>query len=568
VLLLLAPGQTLAQQADSSDSLLLSPSLEGNPQSPPRFRPAPKEEQRQPAQFVQLPSFSYRPGIGVGNTGFDSTNVSRRKKTRGAGKAKPATNPGAAVLGIPQQPDSTSAKTDPTQAGSPAPTQPVSPAITSPAPAPSDVPPSPKLLQPAVASVLGRARTPARPGAPPTSPDMETPTVATVPPLWRPVPEANPFDPIGVQVGAFNFLPAVEYWRGYDTNPRRLGLPPISGSWFNLYATDLLMASNWTRHAFNAELHGTYTTFDTTHSQDRPSLDGKVNGRIDVTSLNHIDLQGILRVGTDYPGSPNIQADLAHLPIYTTYGGYAGFGQRFNRFEVTVKGGAEHTDFQPSKFVDGETESNADRDYTQYTATLRTAYDLSPELRPFAEVSANKRLHDLALDRFGFDRNSLGYSAKVGATVNLTRTLTGEFAVGYIEQMFIAPLPNIGGLLLDGALAWCVTPLTTAKLFANTTLNESPLFLVSAELTRQVGVQLDHAFRRWLIGTLKFSLSRDEYAGNLRIDNRYAVSAAFTYLFMRDLALKGEYRQEWDRSNVPGSNYVASVWLLGLRLQR
>jgi hypothetical protein len=27
-------------------------------------------------------------------------------------------------------------------------------------------------------------------------------------------------------------------------------------------------------------------------------------------------------------------------------------------------------------------------------------------------------------------------------------------------------------------------------------------------------------------------------------------------------------RQEWDRSNVPGANYVASIWLLGLRLQR
>lgn len=87
-------------------------------------------------------------------------------------------------------------------------------------------------------------------------------------------------------------------------------------------------------------------------------------------------------------------------------------------------------------------------------------------------------------------------------------------------------------------------------------------------LTRQVGVQLDHPFRRWLIGTLKFSLSRDVYAGMIRVDNRYAVSTAFTYMFTRELALKGEYRQEWERANVPGSSYVASIWLLGLRLQR
>ena len=41
-----------------------------------------------------------------------------------------------------------------------------------------------------------------------------------------------------------------------------------------------------------------------------------------------------------------------------------------------------------------------------------------------------------------------------------------------------------------------------------------------------------------------------------------------SYLLTREFQLKGEMRQEWDRSNIPGANYVASVWLLGLRLAR
>jgi hypothetical protein len=51
------------------------------------------------------------------------------------------------------------------------------------------------------------------------------------------------------------------------------------------------------------------------------------------------------------------------------------------------------------------------------------------------------------------------------------------------------------------------------------------------------------------------------------VDNRYVASTALTYLFTREFSLKGEFRQEWERANVPGSNYVASIWLLGLRLQ-
>ena len=287
-----------------------------------------------------------------------------------------------------------------------------------------------------------------------------------------------------------------------------------------------------------------------------------------MTSHTRVDLEGRFILGTDYPGSPNIQADLARLPIYTTLGGSAGIGQRFNRFEVTFKGGVDRTEFQKSVFINGQTENNNDRDYNQYSTALRAAYELSPGVRPFAEVTANQRVHDLPVDRFGLDRNSAGYSAKAGSSFDLARMLTGEIAMGYVNQMYLAPLPNLGGVLVEGSLLWSASALTTAKLFATTTITESPLLLVSGVFSRQVVTEVNHAFRRFLIGTAKFGIARDEYAGALRKDNRFMASAALTYLFTRELGLKGEMRQEWQRSNIPGASYVASIWLLGLRLQR
>jgi hypothetical protein len=111
-------------------------------------------------------------------------------------------------------------------------------------------------------------------------------------------------------------------------------------------------------------------------------------------------------------------------------------------------------------------------------------------LRPFAEVTANRRQHDLILDRFGLERDSDGYTAKAGATLNLAGTLAGDFAVGYLNQMYRAPLPNVGGYLVEAALVWEATALTTGRLFASTTAAESPLFLTSAVLTRQLGVEV------------------------------------------------------------------------------
>ena len=360
----------------------------------------------------------------------------------------------------------------------------------------------------------------------------------------------------------------MEYSRGYDTNPARLGLPPISGSWFNLYAPEVVMGSNWGRHKLTGYLRGSYMDFDTAHRLDRPAADGKLNGRIDITTLSRVLLEGRFILGTNVPGSPNIQADLAHLPIFTTVGGSVGFAQGFNRFDVTLKTGIDRTEFQKSVFINGQTESNSDRNFDQYNTTLRTSYDLSPAVRPFAEVTANRRVHEATRDRSGLDRDSDGYAAKVGASLDLAGTLTGTFAVGYLNQMYLAPLPNAGGYLVEGSLIWAATALTTARLFASTTVAESPLFLTSGVLTRQVGVEVNHAFRRWLIATTRFTAAHDMYAGDIRRDDRYAISAALSYLFTREFALKGEYRYEWERANVPGSNYVASVWLIGLRLQR
>jgi hypothetical protein len=524
--------------------------MEVRPRRPASARPTPNA----PARFGQVPTFSYQPGIGIGSTGFDSSNGAKRKAN--ASKLKSGVKPAGRTAATNTQQPNTGTPTTSTAAG----------ANTA---SGSDPPPAPKLLQPPVAPLPGRLRNQFRPGAPPANPDDPTPTVATALPYYRPLLEDKPFDPTGVQVGAFNFRPAIAYARGYDTNPARVTVGPTSSSWFDLYAPELRVNSNWDRHALSATFLGTYATYDTFHSLDRPTADGRINGRIDVTRDARFDVEGHLLLGTDRPGSPNIQADLAHLPIYTTIGGSTGFTQDFNRLEVTVKGGVDRTQFQRSEFVNWQTESNDDRNYNQYGGQFRIGYEILPGIRPFVEAGAYHRVHDLSFDRFDFERDSNGWTARAGTSVNLVRTLTGEISVGYLTQTFENyRLPKVGGLAVDGALVWSATALTTARLLASTTINESPLSGVSGTFTRQIGVHVEHAFRRWLIGTVGFTYARDVYVGDIRRDNRYIASVAMTYILTRELQLRAEFREEWQHSNIPGSNYAASIWLAGLRLQR
>jgi hypothetical protein len=67
---------------------------------------------------------------------------------------------------------------------------------------------------------------------------------------------------------------------------------------------------------------------------------------------------------------------------------------------------------------------------------------------------------------------------------------------------------------------------------------------------------------------VKFNYGLDDYVGSLRKDDRYSIGGTITYKLNRMMAIKGEVRQEWLRSTVPGVDYTASVFLLGVRLQR
>jgi hypothetical protein len=529
--LVIACKGAAAQGVGVSD--LMRPALDGNPRDPPRFRRTTNPAGTDPSQFGALPKYDAKQAIGTGSTGFDSSGVPR--KIRNAKK----TAPGAAGM---------------TAAAAAASGKPV-----------VLIPDPPPMLTAAEAARLRIVQT--RRGAIQVDPALLAANVG-VPQLRRvPLIEERPFAPTGILVGSFLLRPALEITRGYDTNPARAA--PSVGSWLWTYAPELLVNSNWARHELTATVKGAYYSYDTQHQLDRPNMDARINGRIDVTSLTRMELEGRWLVATDSPGSPNIQANLLRLPVYTTFGTSIGVGQQVNRLDFLLKAGVDRTVYQDSHFDNGAVQSNIDRNLDQYAVLLRTSYDLLPGLRPFVEAGGDQRKYQVLPDLYGEYRNSQGWRVKAGSTFTLSAKLTGEASVGYLSRSYLDPnLAVLSGATLDAALVWVASALTTVKLTATTTANETTVQGVSGIFTREVALQVDHAFRRWLIGTVRFARALDVYEGSPRVDYRYAGSAMLTYMLSREWQLKAEYRREWRISNTAGDDYLANVFLVGVRLQR
>lgn len=494
-----------------------------------------RKDQPAPSRIGQVPTYGLPAASGAKDSGYDSLNRRRKQPKYYPAQARPKPPPG-----------------------------------------PGTPPPAPPR------NAVGELRL----SIPPSESASKTPlpaamagTVVGQPPRKRLKLDDDPFGAVGDYVGPFLVKSAVELSGGYDTNPGRL--PDQRGLPVYVVAPEFLAVSDWERHAVVADLRGSFTGYGGTLPSsidggaspsptniDRPDFTGHVDGRLDVTRDTRLLAQVRLRVSTDNPGSPNVQAGLARYPIYTTVGATAGFDQSFNRLQVSAGATVDRTDYTFSKLTDGTTSSNDDRNFTQYGGVGRVSYEVMPGLKPFAEVEGDNRVHDQQFDRNGFQRDSTGGYAKAGSSFEFTRLLIGEMSIGYAARNYVDPrLNRLEGLLTSASLIWSATPLTTAKFYSDTQIAETTLPLTAGVLVHTYTFEVDHDFRRWLTGIGKFTYGTYDYSGDIRKDKTYSVEGDLIYKLNRNLWIKGTLRRDILDSNVPLSSSTSTVVMLGVRVQ-
>lgn len=493
-----------------------------------------RRDEPAPSRIGRIPTFDVPVAAGASSTGFNSLNQRRTRQVRRRAGVSPTVTPRQpGVIAPPVQ------------------ITPVIVPVVPPPPLPSANANRPRLAP----SMMG--------------------TVQGQPYRRRLRVDDDPFGPVGFYRGSMLVRPAVEFHTGYDTNPARVN--GGKGSWLYMIAPELLIASDWQQHSLIADLRGSFTGYSLRNDTpspapvniDRPDFTGRVNGRLDLSSDTRINSETRLHVGTDNPGSPNIQANLARYPLFASFGSTLGASHTYNRFEVTANGLIDRSVYQESTLSDGSRSSNNDRNFNQYGGLLRGSYEIMPHVRPFGEIAIDRRERDLEFDRNGFARSSSGKTGRVGSTFELGRLVTGEASVGYTVRSYEdVRLQDAKGLLVAGSLVWRPTGLTTVTVGAQSSVDESTLPNVSGVITRSYNAQVEHAFRRYLIATLKAGYTTSDYDGSDRFDKIYSVGGDLIYKFNRDVHLKAQVRHDWLRSTVSDADYQATLFMLGVRLQR
>ncbi len=408
----------------------------------------------------------------------------------------------------------------------------------------------------AAAPPLGRPSVPysVAPGLPP----VPTPAARVRP------REDDPYAPLGLRVGTMLVRPALEVTGGYDTNAARSGTTR-KGSAVHRTEGEVNATSDWSRHQLDLALRGSYTGYTSLDTANRPEGDARIALRLDATRDLTFDAALTAKVETESPTSVNILgAASKRTPFYTT-GASLGATQRFGRLSVGLRGTLDRTLYADID-AGGVSTSQEGRNLTAYGLRLRGGYELTPGITPFGEVGIDRRVHDIAADSGGYRRDSQGLTLRAGSTFELARTLTGEVSAGYTFRAYEdARLAFLRAPVVDTALTWSISPLTTLNLRAQSEVAETTIANSSGALAYRGTATLTHAFLRNFTATATLGFSRTDYDGVNRQETGVNTGMRLEYKFNRLMAVRGSYAFEKTQVNAPGESYTAHTFLLGMR---
>ncbi|MGD0639472.1 MAG: outer membrane beta-barrel protein [Roseiarcus sp.] len=414
-------------------------------------------------------------------------------------------------------------------------------------------------------------------GGPPdlASGQTPSPTIAAIPPpppRRRAAADDKPFDPLGISVGDLKLAPYVEEDLGVASNPA-LAAGPQKGSAFETTEAGLALQSDWSRSDLHGSLKGGYTDYFADPQANVPYGGGVLDGRLDVTRDLSFDAEGRFNVSEQTLASLGLvaggTAGASEHPLVETFGATLGGAQKFGDLTLALHGTLDRTMYQDATLPGGGVADLSSDNFNDWGLRARASYRISPFISPFVEVDVDTRRYDAPVDYNGYARNSDGAQALGGATLAFTQQLTGEASVGYGARAYQdARLPDMRSPLIDASLIWSATPLTTLTAKAQTTLADVVTAGASGAVTRAYTIDVAHALTRAVTLGASAGYTSDDYVGVALHDATTSLGLRAEYHLSRDFVLKASATRQDYTSSAPNSNYIANVFMLGLRLQR
>lgn len=396
-------------------------------------------------------------------------------------------------------------------------------------------------------------------------------SVPLTPPEQAPRPsrietELEPFAATGIRLGTFVIRPAIELGTVFSDNPGG-GSRKESAAGF-LVAPEINLRSEDTDHEIVADLRGTGVFYDKEEFDDR-EFDARVAARYDLNSRTSLNAAAGYSYGLDSFSDPETPDAAVERPAVERLDAELGATQRFGALSVGASGAVRRSIHEEVALAGGGTASREELDNTVYETRLRTSYEASGALTPYAEVEVGRREFDLQRDASGFERTSVWGELRGGLIFDLGSKLDGEAVVGLRhEDLEDDRLEDLNVATAAAAVLWSPRRLTDVRVELSTDVRPTSIPGASGSIVYSGTLSVLRRVSERLALEAGAGIDHERFVGIDLREDTYSGFGGFSYAFNRTASLEGRYVFELTDSTDPEGDERANTVTMRVRLQR
>jgi hypothetical protein len=357
------------------------------------------------------------------------------------------------------------------------------------------------------------------------------------------------YEPYPHPVGSFNLFPSVAADFSATDNFRASSVNPLSDFYVTL-APEISARSNWSRHRLNARAFFSQSLHANLTSENVAQFGADVDSVIEASRATRFSLSGRADQRVENRADLGAQQGLTTPVTYRILRGSAGIVHDANQLTLNASVSANRLDFSNPTTASGIVVDQSFRDANTYSVSLGAGYDLRSGVSLVVQGQFSDHQFPFGPGSPGFDprtsidRDSTGFNIDAGVALELSSLISGTIRLGVLDRRYVDPrLKDVNGFSYSVDLLWNATPLTSLRLRAARSIEDTASTIVAGNTRDEVQLVVEHELYRNVLVTAttryaEFSpngpgIGGQEFSAGLttryRLDRRWSLDGRLNY---------------------------------------